>query len=66
MITCATPEIPEPLFKQLKVGGRMIAPIGDEFEQELTVITKTADGLERNTFMPVRFGPMKGEIDKHR
>jgi protein-L-isoaspartate(D-aspartate) O-methyltransferase len=66
MITCATPEIPHPLYEQLKPGGRLIAPIGDDFGQELTIITKTTDGLERDTFMDVRFGPMKGEIDKKR
>ena len=64
MVTCAAPEIPHPLFMQLKEGGRLIAPIGDDFEQELTVITKTADGLTRESVMDVRFGAMKGEIDK--
>ncbi|HEY5924933.1 MAG TPA: protein-L-isoaspartate(D-aspartate) O-methyltransferase, partial [Kofleriaceae bacterium] len=66
MITCATPEIPPPLLAQLKVGGRLIAPIGDNFEQELTVITKTRDDVTRETLMGVRFGQMKGEIDKVR
>jgi protein-L-isoaspartate(D-aspartate) O-methyltransferase len=66
MITCATPEIPAPLLAQLRPGGRLIAPIGDEFAQQLTIITKTPDGQQRDAFMDVRFGPMKGEIDKPR
>ena len=65
MITCATPEIPHPLFMQLKTGGKIIAPVGDD-EQELRVLTKTEDGVEQQSVMPVRFGPMTGEIDKHR
>jgi protein-L-isoaspartate(D-aspartate) O-methyltransferase len=66
LITCATPEFPTPLLAQLKQGGRIVAPIGDTFEQELTVATKTADGLEREALMGVRFSSMKGEIDKQR
>jgi protein-L-isoaspartate(D-aspartate) O-methyltransferase len=64
LITCATPDLPPPLVAQLEVGGRIVVPIGDDFEQELTAITKTADGLERQALMGVRFGPMKGEIEK--
>jgi protein-L-isoaspartate(D-aspartate) O-methyltransferase len=66
MITCATPEIPPPLLAQLKPGGRIIAPIGDDYAQELIVFTKTADDLERQSLMEVRFGLMKGEISKQR
>ena len=64
MITCATPSIPPPLLAQLKPGGRLIAPIGDDYGQELIVFTKTDEDLERQSLMEVRFGPMKGEIDK--
>lgn len=66
MITCATPEIPPPLLAQLKPGGRLIAPIGDDYSQELMVFTKTGDDLERQPLMEVRFGLMKGEINKPR
>jgi protein-L-isoaspartate(D-aspartate) O-methyltransferase len=66
LITCATPTLPPALVEQLKVGGRIVAPIGDDYDQELMVITKTDDGLEHDALMGVRFGPMKGEIDKQR
>jgi protein-L-isoaspartate(D-aspartate) O-methyltransferase len=67
LITCATPDIPPPLVAQLATGGRIVAPIGDDFEQQLMVITKTGRGtLEREPLMDVRFGLMKGEIDKLR
>jgi protein-L-isoaspartate(D-aspartate) O-methyltransferase len=66
LITCATPEIPPPLLAQLKAGGRLVAPVGDDYEQELTVLTKNDGVVTRETLMGVRFGPMKGEVDKHR
>lgn len=66
LITCATPEIPPPLLAQLNVGGRIVAPVGDDFEQELVVVKKLDDGVERVPLMGVRFGLMTGEIDKRR
>ena len=56
---------PDRLLQQLKVGGRMVAPIGD-VEQSLDVITKTASGFERTPLMEVRFGPMLGVVEAER
>ena len=65
LITAAAPEIPEPLVEQLKVGGRMVMPLGDHrLAQELVVLTKTKDGLQRETISGVVFVPMTGEIRK--
>jgi protein-L-isoaspartate(D-aspartate) O-methyltransferase len=61
LLSAAPREIPKPLLKQLKVGGRMVAPVGGFF-QDLQVITKTADGLEKRTIIPVRLSPMTGRI----
>ena len=44
IITAASPEIPLPLFEQLKEGGRMVIPIGTRYLQTLTVVTKLAGG----------------------
>jgi protein-L-isoaspartate(D-aspartate) O-methyltransferase len=63
IVTAAPPRIPEPLLAQLKVGGRMVIPVGSVF-QDLQVITKTADGLEKRNVTPVRFVPMTGEVEK--
>jgi len=41
IVTAAAPHIPRPLFEQLKIGGRMVIPIGGEFSQDLMVYTKT-------------------------
>jgi protein-L-isoaspartate(D-aspartate) O-methyltransferase len=61
ILTAAPPVIPQPLIDQLKVGGRMVAPVGEYF-QDLLLITKTADGLEKRSVIPVRLVPMTGEV----
>lgn len=57
IVTAAPPFIPEELIKQLKVGGRMVLPVGKDY-QELILLTKTADGVKKQTLFPVRFVPM--------
>ncbi len=57
MVTAAPTEIPSKLVEQLKVGGRMILPIGSVF-QELYVIIRTAEGFKKEALLPVRFVPM--------
>ena len=57
LLSAAPPEIPKALLKQLRVGGKMVVPVGGFF-QDLLVITKTADGLEKKTVIPVRLQPM--------
>lgn len=60
IVTAAPPRIPQPLKDQLKIGGRMVIPVGDRY-QELIVITRTEDGWNEETIFPVRFVPMTGE-----
>lgn len=63
LITAAAPEIPQPLVDQLRIGGRMVMPLGNQrFSQELIVLTKREDGLERRFVTGVVFVPMTGEI----
>ncbi|HXU47307.1 MAG TPA: protein-L-isoaspartate(D-aspartate) O-methyltransferase [Thermoanaerobaculia bacterium] len=62
LLSAAPPEIPKPLLDQLKKGGRMVAPVGDFF-QDLQVITKRADGsIEKRIVSPVRLSPMTGKV----
>ncbi|MBI4367845.1 MAG: protein-L-isoaspartate(D-aspartate) O-methyltransferase [Candidatus Omnitrophica bacterium] len=60
MLTAAPDEIPTPLVDQLKVGGRIVAPIGEFPNQVLYVIQKTKEGLKKEEIIPVRFVPMTG------
>lgn len=43
IVTAAAPHIPQPLFEQLKIGGRLVIPIGGEYSQDLMVYTKTGE-----------------------
>jgi protein-L-isoaspartate(D-aspartate) O-methyltransferase len=58
LVSCAAPSLPEPLLRQLKVGGRLVAPVG-EGSQELVCVTRTATGMEERRLLPVRFVPMR-------
>jgi len=64
IVTAAPRQIPTTLLQQLKSGGRLIAPIGDEY-QELLLITRQGDEYKRKRLIPVRFVPMTGEIQKY-
>lgn len=69
IVTCAPDHIPQPLVDQLKIGGRMVIPVGAEIRglwsvQELILVRKTARGMEREKRMGVRFVPMTGEALK--
>ena len=43
IVTCGAPAIPEDLIKQLKVGGRMVAPIGEGDVQVMKLIEKISE-----------------------
>ncbi len=43
IVTAAAPEIPDELKMQLKTGGRMVIPVGNETRQEMYLIKKIAD-----------------------
>lgn len=64
LVTAAPDHVPKPLLDQLKVGGKLVIPVGDYY-QELEVITKKATGIDREKVIPVRFVPMTGEAEKH-
>ena len=57
--------MPPALLEQLKIGGRMIIPLGGEEVQRLTVIDKDRKGLEKQELLAVRFVPLTlaGEMD---
>ena len=50
-------EIPQILVKKLKIGGKMVIPVGQSM-QELLKIQKTGNGIEIEKVCPVRFVPL--------
>jgi protein-L-isoaspartate(D-aspartate) O-methyltransferase len=66
IVTAAPPSVPDPLLRQLKVGGRLVIPVGSQGSlQSLQVLTKRPDGsFDRSNVMPVFFVPMTGEAQR--
>ena len=63
IVTAAPDHVPQPLIRQLKVGGRMIVPVGPPgFYQTLWLIEQTADGVVAENLGLVRFVPLTGEM----
>ncbi len=65
LVTAAPDHVPEPLYEQLAMGGKLVIPVGDQ-RQELTVIQKTPAGRKTYKAGGVRFVPMRGEAEKRR
>jgi protein-L-isoaspartate(D-aspartate) O-methyltransferase len=65
LVTAGAPEIPEPLLLQLKVGGRLVIPVGDKAQKmlRLTRLNKAGD-VETETFADFKFVPFLKGINK--
>jgi protein-L-isoaspartate(D-aspartate) O-methyltransferase len=55
------PGFPSALFDQLSEGGRLVAPLGDESDQDLTLILKRDGRPVRRKLLPCRFVKLIGE-----
>jgi protein-L-isoaspartate(D-aspartate) O-methyltransferase len=60
LVAAAPLAVPETLLKQLKVGGRLIVPIGPEGQQQLLRFTCREQRIEREPLGPVAFVPLLG------
>ena len=61
MITAAVDHIPPPLLDQLKIGGRLILPLGNPLSyQHLVLVTKKNDDYTVRQITGVLFVPMTG------
>ena len=59
LVTAAAPFIPEALTNQLKVGGALVIPVGEDDTQKMQKITKISDDkLDVHNFGYFRFVPM--------
>ncbi len=65
IVTAAAKKLPRKLLEQLAVGGIMVIPVEvPPGRQELLRITRTDDGFERESLLPVRFVPLVEGIAK--
>ena len=58
MVTAAARQVPEALYEQLAVGGRLVIPVGDEGSQELMIVDRDEDGFTEQSLEVVRFVPL--------
>ena len=58
IVTCGAPLIPEELLGQLKVGGRLVIPVGDESQIMTLIVKQSENEFTKKTFGDFRFVPM--------
>ena len=63
VVTAGGPDVPDPLKRQLKIGGRLVMPIGKTtWFQELVRVTRITEAdFDTEYLVPVRFVPLIGE-----
>src|ERR1700759_3064022 len=60
LVAAAPLTVPEALIQQLKVGGRLLVPVGAEGEQQLIRFTRREQRIEKESLGPVAFVPLLG------
>jgi protein-L-isoaspartate(D-aspartate) O-methyltransferase len=60
LVAAAPLVVPEELIKQLKVGGRLLMPVGPDGQQELIRFTRKEQRVERQSLGAVAFVPLLG------
>jgi len=67
LLTASAPKVPEPLWRQLREGGRIIMPLGEPWQPQLLVRIRKVGGKEIvEELKDVLFVPMTGEIQRAR
>ena len=62
LVAAGGPEVPTPLMEQLRLGGRLVIPVGpDPKNQDLVRLIKTEHGIQTENFGPCAFVPLIGE-----
>ncbi|MBI5836907.1 MAG: protein-L-isoaspartate O-methyltransferase [Candidatus Eisenbacteria bacterium] len=58
-VAAAAPDVPPALLRQMRDGGRLVAPLGDVNDQVLVKVMRTGDGYGRVHLTAVKFVPLK-------
>lgn len=58
IVTAGAPFIPQPLMSQLKIGGRLVIPLGDKNQVMTLLIRKNETQFEKHEFGEFRFVPL--------
>jgi protein-L-isoaspartate(D-aspartate) O-methyltransferase len=60
-VAAAAPELPQTLYEQLELRGRLVVPVGRRGVQQLQVIVRSPEGPAVLRSVPCRFVPLLGE-----
>lgn len=60
LVTAAAPKVPQPLFDQLAEGGRLVAPVGPRYHQDLEIWKKKDGRFSCERILGVAFVPLRG------
>ncbi len=62
IVTAGAPAIPNELIQQLKIGGRLVIPVGDNKSQSMVMIEKIDENrIKKKLFDTFSFVPLRGE-----
>ena len=60
MVTASPTIVPDALMEQMADNGRMLIPVGEARSQQLLLIRKHGEEIERTELEPVKFVPLLG------
>lgn len=61
VVTAGAPDIPQALVDQLRVGGRLVVPVGDRISQDLILVERAPEGINKSNLGGVRFVDLVGK-----
>ncbi|MCK4561637.1 MAG: protein-L-isoaspartate O-methyltransferase, partial [Flavobacteriaceae bacterium] len=61
IVTAGAPYVPKPLLSQLKIGGKLVIPVGEDAQVMTLIIRKGETKFEKHELGDFRFVPMLKE-----
>ena len=65
IVTAAAPDVPKPYLDQLKVNGIIVIPVGNLYLQEMLIVKKLKNKVEKKSIGNFMFVPLVGRYGFH-